>query len=82
MLQTCVNSAGALCQLATSPDRPPLQLLATDQSIVLAVDSEILSQLSTEDQIWVKQVNNFLRRYTCTRQSINLLYVYDLIPSP
>ena len=62
-LHACVESAGARSQLATSQNNTSLQSLVTDQSFVLAVDNDVMAQLKTEEQSWVEQVNNFLRRY-------------------
>ena len=62
-LHACVESAGARSQLVTSQSNTSLQSLVTDQSFVLAVDNDVMAQLKTEEQSWVEQVNNFLRRY-------------------
>ena len=62
-LHACVESAGARSQLATSHSSTSLQSLVTDQSIVLAVDSDVMAQLKTEEQSWVEEVSDFLRRY-------------------
>ena len=68
-----MKGAGAQCRVATSQDSlSSLELLAAEESIVLAVGEDLLREMTEEQRQWIAQVNTFLSRYG------TLLLYFDL----
>ena len=61
-LSQCVQAAGATCCRSPASNPSPLESLATEESIVLAVEDEALQLLGPEEQEWVVQVTSYLTR--------------------
>ena len=75
-LKSCLLNTGASCQLISSPDSLALQTLSKEQSVVLAVDSDVMNQATPTENQWAQQVYTFLARYMYVRVPWCTLPIY------